>query len=129
MRTDDHNNPTAFTTDVAKLGGLVLGTDYEVGAPFTVRGSGGLGSPGDRVDTFYTAKLLGDPIALTIQLINKIGFYTQHGSPRWSYKDGTIGIPRALWNALTHTQMVLVIGVLYSHEGGTAMKGLFAAGG
>jgi hypothetical protein len=114
MRTDEHNNPTAFTTDIAKQGGLVLGTDYAQGAPFQ-----------DGAVTRYTAKLLGDPIALTIQVINRIGFYTSHGSPRWSYRDGTIGIPKALWDALTHQQMVLVIGVLYAHEGGTAMRGLF----
>lgn len=104
-----------MTTDVAKSGGLVLGTDYAVGASFKV---GEL--------TLYTAKLLGDPIALTIRVMDKAGFYTKRGTPRWVYSDGPIGIPAKLWNALTHEQKVLTIGVLYAHEGGTTMMALFA---
>lgn len=113
MRTDEHNNPTAFTTDIAKEAGLVLGTDYEAGRPFSV--------PGNTMKTYYTARILGDPIALTIKVIDTIGFYTSHGDIRWIY----IGIPKWIWDGLTREQKVKTIGFMYSHEGGTALKGLF----
>jgi hypothetical protein len=110
FRTDDHNNPTAFTTDIAKEGGLILGTDYEQGKIFTVG-----------LNTYYTAKLLGDPITLTITVLNKIGFYTHAGNIRWIY----IGIPQFIWDALDKPTRVKVIGFMYGHEGGVVMKGLF----
>lgn len=110
FRTDIHRNPTAFTTDIAREGGLILGTDYEVGAPFD---SGGR--------TFFTAKLLGDPILTTVRVIDKIGFYTNPPNQRWTY----IGIPFKLWLELTPLQKLEVIGFMYSMEGGTEMKSLF----
>ncbi len=114
MRTDENNNPTAFTTDVAQTGQLVLGADYEPGTPFT-----------DGTVIRYTAKLLGDPIAVTIKLMDTAGFYTHAGAPRWRYSDGPIGIPHKLWQSLTTDQKALLIGILYEHEGGTAMRHLF----
>lgn len=112
MRTDEHRNPTAFTIDIARLAGLIEGVDYERGAPFT---SG--------TYTFYTAKLLLNPIETTLRVIDAIGFYTHAGSQRWIY----IGIPKWLWDAATREQKVRVIGFMYSHEGGTEMKNLFPA--
>lgn len=109
-RTDRNNNPTAFTIDIANQAGLILGQDYEVGEPFTSYGV-----------TYYTAKLLGDPLALTRQVISKVGFYTQSGSQRWIY----IGMPDWVWNLLGPDEQNRVIGFMYSHEGGTEMKGLF----
>src|SRR6185369_10154793 len=111
MRTDEHNNPTAFTTDIAKLAGLIEGVDYERGRPFQVGTA-----------TYYTAKLLLDPIATTLRVIDAIGFYTKAGGQRWIY----IGIPKFIWDALDHATKVKVIGFMYQHEGGTAMKPLFA---
>ncbi len=110
MRTDEHNNPTAMTTEVvAKV--LVEGKDFTQGAPFTVGGK-----------TLYTARLLGDPIALTIQVINALGFFTRsQGRPRWDY----IGIPKFVWNALPPDRQRDVIGEMYRHEGGTALRSLF----
>jgi hypothetical protein len=110
MRTDDHKNPTAFTTDIAHQAGLVLGTDYQMGAPFKI---------GDR--TYVTAKLIGDPIALTIKVITAIGFYTSHGAQRWTY----IALPKFLWEALSADQRRDVIGFMYRYEGGTKLKPLF----
>lgn len=110
FRTDENNNPTAFTTDIAKEAGLVFGVDYQVGDPFYAGGQ-----------TFYTAKLLGDPIAITIRVIDKIGFYTTPPNARWTY----IAIPYFLWKELLGSQKVAVIGYMYQNEGGTAMKGLF----
>lgn len=110
MRTDDHNNPTAFTTDLAKEAGLVEGTDYEQGAPFQ---AGAL--------TLYTAKLLGDPIALTIKLIDAVGFYTRSGAQRWSYT----ATPQIAWDELSPATQRDIIGLMYEREGGTAMQHLF----
>lgn len=111
FRTDESNNPTAFTTDIAKEAGLELGVDYLVGDVFY----------GITRQPFYTAKLLGDPIAITIRVIDKIGFYTTPPNARWTY----IAIPYFLWKELTLDQKKAVIGYMYQNEGGTAMKGLF----
>jgi hypothetical protein len=110
MRTDDNNNPAAFTCNIAHQGGLKYGTEYEQGAPFE---AGGV--------TYYTAKLIGDPIALTIKVIDAIGYYTQAGGTRWIY----IALPKFVWDALTPAGKRDVIGFHYQHEGGTAMRDLF----
>jgi len=112
-RADRHRNPTAFTTDVAHTGGLVLGVDYEQGDPFTV------GS-----QTYYTARLLGDPLALTIRVIDVAGWQTHSGGPRWSYAD----MPNITWSHLSPDDKARVIGRMYlHHEMGTEMAGLFPA--
>lgn len=112
FRTDTHNNPTAFTTDIAKEGGLVENQDYSQGDPFSVG-----------VNTYYTARLLGDPIQLTIRVIDKIGFRVGSNpyAPRWTY----INLPYDLWKSLTLIQKTQVIGDMYQCEGGTEMKYLF----
>lgn len=112
MRTDRHNNPTAFTTDVAKTAGLVEGKDYVVGDPFP-------NNP-----NLKTAKLLGDPIAQTIKVIDRIGFYTQSGKPRWSYVSSLSGANN--WKSLSYAQKKNVIAQMYKHEGGSALKQYFA---
>lgn len=109
-RTDRHNNPAAFTTDVAAAGGLILGKDYTVGDPFTV------GS-----DVYHTARLIGDPIEITIRLIDKIGYFTKTGIQRWTY----MAIPRRLWDSFSPAQKKLAIEIHYQHEGGTELKNLF----
>lgn len=109
-RTDRNRNPAAFTTDIAKQAGLVEGTDYVAGDPFPPP------------STLATAKLLGDPIALTIKVIDAVGYYTQHGQPRWTY----IAIPKRIWDVLDYEEKKYVVGFHYQHEGGTEMKGLFS---
>lgn len=110
MRTDDHNNPAAVTTDICKQAGLAEGRDYAVGAPFTDKGR-----------TFYTAKLLGDPVGLTIKVIDALGYYTKLGYARWSY----IAMPKFAWDTLTHDEKRDVVGFHYEKEGGVAMRKLF----
>jgi hypothetical protein len=109
-RTDRNNNPAAFTTDLAKQAGLVEGTDYSQGDPFTV---------GE--NTYFTAKLLGDPIQLTIRVIDAVGYYTKAGGTRWTY----IALPQFVWLGLDPPTKKKVIGFHYSREGGTAMAALF----
>jgi hypothetical protein len=110
FRTDLNNNPTAMIFALAAEGGLALNTEYVEGTPFE---SGGV--------TYYTAKLIGDPIQLTIRVITSVGYYTPTGQQRWSY----IGMPRFIWDALTPAQQRDVIGYQYQYEGGTAMRNLF----
>jgi hypothetical protein len=109
FRTDRNNNPTAFTTDIARLGGL-LPTDYNTGEPF---------QSGTQI--YFTAKLTGDPIALTLKVIDALGFYTTTGHLRWIY----IGIPRFIWDKLDRVTKIQVIHFMYKNEGGTAMEDLF----
>lgn len=113
MRTDSHNNPTAFTTDVAREAGLAEGTDYTRGDPFKAGNA-----------TLYTARLVGDPIAITIRVIDKLSFFTQHTNnpvSRWGY----IAFPHFVWLALTLPEKRDIIGWMYQREGGTEMRGLF----
>lgn len=109
MRTDRNNNPAAFTTDIAKQAGLVLGTDYEAGDPFPAP------------STLVTAKLIGDPVSITIRVIDKIGYFTKAGQPRWIY----IALPRFIWAGLSAEQKRDIVGYHYFHEGGIAMRSLF----
>jgi hypothetical protein len=107
MRTDRHNNPTAFTTDIAKQAGLVEGVDYVAGDPF----SGGV-----------TAKLLGDPIETTIKVIDKIGFQTAKGNQRWSHTNYS----KDQWDKMTHEEKIGVVGSMYQKEGGNgSLIGLY----
>ena len=110
FRTDRNNNPTAFTTMIAMEGGLISGTDYEAGESFDSDGT-----------TYYTAKLLGDPVALTIKVIDKIGFRTAQNKGRWVY----INMPKFIWNILLDEEKKMVIHDMYHFEGGTEMESLF----
>ena len=124
FRTDRNNNPTAFTTDIAIEAGLVQGRDFVQGDPFSPSGNINYvnGQLVGRV--FYTAKLIGDPISLTIGVIDRIGFRVGSDpyKPRWTY----INLPYDLWQSLTSLQKRQVIGDMYTCEGGTEMKSLFA---
>lgn len=101
-RTDRHNNPTAFTVDIARQAGLVEGVDYVRGDSF---GSG------------VTAKLLGDPVAQTIRVIDNVGFHTGRGGQRWSHT----AMPKNSWDSLTFQQKSDVVAQMYQREGGTGV--------
>jgi hypothetical protein len=107
FRTDRHNNPTAMTTEFASQGGLVEGKDF-------VRGDSFKGPDGK---TYYTAKLLGDPIDTTIRAIDRGGIYTKSGQARWAYINR---IPKAAhWAAMTQQQKAAIVGKMYRMEGGS----------
>lgn len=111
MRTDRHNNPTAFTTDVAAQAGLREGIDYERGDPFPNNPNA------------FTARLLGDPAALTRKVIDTIGFYTGSGNQRWSH---TAMSPQE-WNRLSTREKNSVIAQMYQREGNQgALSSYFA---
>ncbi len=106
MRTDRHNNPTAFTTDIAKQAGLIEGVDYVMGDPFPEN------------PNMFTAKLLGNPIESTIRVIDKIGFVTQNGQNRWVYTDSIPGANNAEWLKLGFSEKAQIIKDMYRNEGG-----------
>lgn len=108
FRTDENNNPTAFTTKIAAQAKLIYGVDYVNGTPFPTM-------------DLVTARLLGDPIEITKRVIDSIGYRTSVGIPRWTY----ICLPQFVWNGLTEDQKRDVIGYHYRNEGGVTMKGLF----
>lgn len=109
MRTDDNNNPAAFTIDIAYQAGLVYGSDFVNGTTFPFP------------STLITAKLIGDPISQTIRVIDTVGYRTKAGYPRWTY----ICLPDFVWRVLTFEQKRDVVGYHYQNEGGIAMKELF----
>ena len=109
-RTDINNNPTAFTTDIAKEAKLVEGVDYIAGSPFE---AGGM--------HLFTAKLLGNPIDTTVKVIDRLGFYTPNGQLRWAY----IGMPRSIWDSLPLPQKIYIICFMYRREMGYEMIYLF----
>lgn len=100
MRTDRHNNPTAFTTDIAKMA-LKKGVDYTEGDPFP-------NNP-----KLKTARLLGDPVKQTIKVIDKIGFYTSGGKKRWTHT----AMSTANWNKMSYAEKKNVIKKMYQKEG------------
>jgi hypothetical protein len=108
-RTDRHNNPTAFTTDIAKAAGLKEGVDYTKGDSF---------SNGQ----YNTAKLLKDPIDTTIKVIDKLGFTTASGKPRWTY----INLSKTQWDKMSYDQKKNTIKKMYQNEGGSNLNNLFA---
>ena len=108
-RTDRNMNPAAFTVDIAKQAGLVEGTDYVPGDAFPAP------------STLVTAKLLGDPIQLTIRVINAVGYYTKAGQARWEY----ISMPGFVWAYLDFATKKKVIAFHYAREGGVALAPLF----
>lgn len=112
MRTDSHNNPTAFITDLARQGGLREGLDFTIGDSFRY-------SPNSPL--LYTARLIGDPIGLTIRVIDAVGFYNHSGAQRWSY----IAMPEPVWKTMSPAMKAAVIGGMYHREGGTELKKLF----
>ncbi len=111
FRTDRHNNPIAFTTEVASQGGLKLGVDFTVGDEFNAGGK-----------VYYTARLLKDPVGVCIKLIDKVGFYNKQSSPRWTYMNG---FPAFLWGMMDVVQKKALIQYMYHHEGGTELEKLF----
>ena len=111
FRTDRNNNPIAFTTDIAKQAGLMPGRDFVAGESFNASAT----------QVLWTAKLLRDPIETCIQVIDRIGFYTQKGLIRWVY----IGIPSFVWQKLGHDDKKKVIQFMYRNEGGTELEHLF----
>ena len=100
-RTERNNNPTAMTTDVAKSLGWVEWVDYTVWDSFTTEDG----------KTLYTAKLIGDPIEKTIELLDNAAqtwrwaFYTKWWAKRWNHT----AMSDAQWLALSPEEKQAVV--------------------
>ena len=111
MRTERNNNPTAMTTDVAKMLWGELWVDYEIWDPFTTASW----------QTLYTAKLIWDPIETTIRLIDRWiangidPFYRANWQPRWSYIS-KIGITKEKWQQMSPAEKADIIAQMLKHE-------------
>lgn len=111
MRTERNNNPTAMTTDVAKMLGWELGVDYEVWDAFVTASW----------QTLYTAKLIGDPIETTIRLIDRWiangidPFYRANWQPRWTYIS-KIWITKEKWQQMSPAEKADVIAKMLKYE-------------
>lgn len=120
MRTERNNNPTAMTTDVAKMLGWVLGVDYEIWDSFT----------GWDWKVYYTAKLIGDPIETTIRLIDRWiangidPFYRANWQGRWSYIS-KIGITKEKWQNMSPSEKADIIAQMLKYEWGSLENMLY----
>jgi len=118
-RTDRHNNPTAATYSLFKQAeklstvqetSLREGVHFVKGEPFR---------SGKR--KLHTARILEDPITVSIKLIDTVGFYTRRGAKRWDHT----AIPWFVWHSMNEWQKTLTILEMYKREGGEAMLPLF----
>lgn len=120
MRTERNNNPTAMTTDVAKMLWWELGVDYEIWDSFTTADG----------KTLYTAKLIWDPIETTIRLIDRWiangidPFYRANWQWRRSYIS-SIWITKDKWLKMTDAEKTEVIKKMLQHEWGSMENMLY----
>lgn len=120
MRTERNNNPTAMTTDVAKMLGWVLWVDYEIWDSWT--------SADWRV--YYTAKLIWDPIETTIRLIDRWiangidPFYRANWQGRWSYIS-KIWVTKDKWLNMSPSEKANVIAQMLKYEWGSMENMLY----
>lgn len=120
MRTERNNNPTAMTTDVAKMLWWELGVDYEIWDAFTTADG----------KTLYTAKLIGDPIETTIRLIDRWiangidPFYRANWQGRWSYIS-KIWVTKEKWVNMSPSEKADVIAKMLQHEWGSMENMLY----
>lgn len=111
MRTERNNNPTAMTTDVAKMLWWVLWEDYEIWDSFVT----------SSWQTLYTAKLIWDPIETTVRLIDRWiengidPFYRANWQWRWSYIS-KIWITKEKWQQMSPSEKAEVIKKMLQYE-------------
>lgn len=105
-RTNRHNNPTAFTTQIAEQAWLVEWVDYEQGDAFPDN------------PNMFTAKLMWDGIDKTKKVIDSIGFYTQSWEPRWTYLNDVFEWENAdnIWSVLEEDEKSEIIKEMYWYE-------------
>ena len=120
MRTERNNNPTAMTTDVAKMLWWVLWVDYEIWDSFTTASG----------SVLYTAKLIWDPIETTIRLIDRWiangidPFYRANWQWRWSYIS-KIWVTKEKWLKMSPSEKANVIAQMLKYEWGSMENMLY----
>ena len=107
MRTERNNNPTAMITAYAKQLWWVEWVDYVQWDWWT----------NDEWKTYYTAKLIGDPIEKTIELLDRwvANNVKQNVFTAWSYRKD-LWMNNEKWSKLSHEEKQNVVLKMLQHE-------------
>jgi len=107
MRTERNNNPTAMITAYAKQLWWIEWVDYEVWDSWT----------NDKWQTYYTAKLIGDPIEKTIELLDRwvANNVKQNVFTAWTYRKD-LWMNNEKWSKLSHEEKQNVVLKMLQHE-------------
>ena len=111
MRTERNNNPTAMITAYAKQLWGVEWVDYEIWDSFTSTDENWV------THTYYTAKLIGDPIDKTIELLDRwvANNVKQNVFSAWSYaKD--LWMTNEKWKNMSREEKEALILKMLQHE-------------
>lgn len=112
MRTERNNNPTAMITEYAKQLWGIEWVDYIQWDSFTSTDANWV------THTYYTAKLLGDPIETTIRLLDR---WVENGVKKnvfsaWSYAN-QLGMTNDKWKNMSKDEKEALILKMLQHEG------------
>ena len=106
MRTERNNNPTAMTTDYAKMMWLELGVDYEIWDPFVW----------SDWRTYYTAKFLWDPVETAIKAFDRWAANNVFANEWWVLWHWHLWISNQKWLSLTDWEKREVINKILQKE-------------
>ena len=109
MRTERNNNPTAMTTDYAKMMWLELWVDYEIWDSFVWWDW----------RTYYTAKFLWDPIETAIKAFDRWAANNVFGNEGWVLGHWHLWISNSDWLKMTTEQKRDVIYKILQKEWGS----------
>lgn len=108
-RTERNNNPTAMITDYAKMLWGVLWEDYEIGDSFL----------DSKWNKLYTAKLIGDPIEKTIELLDRwLANWLPNIFVWWSYAQ-ELWLNNNVWKNATDWEKRKIIEKMLKREWGS----------
>lgn len=108
MRTERNNNPTAMITDYAKMLWGVLWEDYEIGDSFI----------SESWATLYTAKLIGDPVEKTIELLDRWLAKWMNIFSGWSYA-ADLWLTNEVWANADEKKKREIVEKMLKHEWGS----------
>lgn len=108
MRTESNNNPTAMTTDYAKMMWLELWVDYEIWDAFVWQDW----------RTYYTARFLWDPIETAIKAFDRWAANNVFGNQWGVLWHWNLWISNQKWLSLTDWKKRDVIYKILQKEGG-----------
>lgn len=109
MRTERNNNPTAMTTDYAKMMWLELWVDYEIWDSF-------IGGDGR---TYYTAKFIWDPIEMSIKAFDRWAANNVFANEWWVLWHWHLWISNQQWLNMTDGEKREVINKILKKEWGS----------
>lgn len=108
MRTERNNNPTAMTTDYAKMMWLELWVDYEIWDSFIWWD----------LRTYYTAKFLWDPVETAIKAFDRWAANNVFANEWWVLWHWHLWISNQKWLSLTDWEKREVINKILQKEWG-----------